>query len=314
MAIIVDKEGPVDTDPTQCNTVTRISGSIELQQTTSTTSTPNGKQKENVSAAQYVQQNRYCRLLKNQMFWSRILTLLFSVILLALSTAYCIASQSTVKLELLKECDPKTSEKIWDHSYESAEFIDGQPVLSAESQFGLNDDSCWTTKSLSVNTDQLWYSNNYEHHWKRPLDVDYRFVLFVVLTMYTLIVTLYTAWSIVSDLIAVQTNELHTKCSKYKPPGKQLIYVDETNQSREEEVSMVRFMVNHPPSPTPKTTESPNYSELEQYLSFVARCWIDIDSPLLSQSDRLKKSGTEYDMMSSEEYDKILKSGIIPLQ
>ena len=96
--------------------------------------------------------------------------------------------------------------------------------------------------------------------------------------------------------------------------SKQLIYVDETNQSREEEVSMVRFMVNHPPSPTPKTTESPNYSELEQYLSFVARCWIDIDSPLLSQSDRLKKSGTEYDMMSSEEYDKILKSGIIPLQ
>ena len=151
------------------------------------------------------------------MFFGRFLTLSISLIILMLSIAYCIAQQSTVELVLLTECEPKEPEEIWSHSYRSAEFVDGEPVLSAESQFGETDAECMTTKSITINTDHLWYHNNYSHQWKRPFSIDYQSILFLLTSLYTLSVAMYTAWSMISDVIAVRNGTLHTKCSKYKP-------------------------------------------------------------------------------------------------
>ena len=170
----------------------------------------------NITDTPFADQLSYSKLLKNPMFWGRSLTFFFSVILCALSMAYTVAQQSTVTLKLITKCDPKEPQQIWSHSLESADFVDGQPVLSDESQYGLHDEGCWTTKSYSINTDELWNQNNWNHHWNDPLNVDYQFVLFVVMSLFTLSVAVFTAWSMISDIIALKNGVLHTKCSKYR--------------------------------------------------------------------------------------------------
>ncbi len=101
--------------------------------------------------------------------------LLLSLLLLALSAAYCIGQLLKVELKLLTECkNPKTREEIWRHSYE----VSNNGELNYESQYGDTDEPCWTTRELQINTDKLWYSNQYTHKWiSTP---NYSFYLFAI--------------------------------------------------------------------------------------------------------------------------------------
>ena len=144
---------------------------------------------------------------------------LISLILLILDIAYCIALQSTVSLELLKECTPMRPEEIWSHSHEFAEIDnEGKPILSEASQFGITDDECITTKSIVINTDPLWFQNNYKRQWKSSFSVDYRSILFLLIVVNTFSITLYTVQSMISHALAYRKSKLHTKCARYTAP------------------------------------------------------------------------------------------------
>ena len=86
------------------------------------------------------QDSKWIRLSTNVLFWTRICTLFLTIPLLILSTAYCVAQIVEVKLDLVRICDPKSSEEIWHHSYEAA-LVDGEVVINAESQHGHTSDS-----------------------------------------------------------------------------------------------------------------------------------------------------------------------------
>ena len=100
--------------------------------------------------------NRYIKykwrkLLRNSMFWSRILTLFLTLILLTVAMTYCIAQTCEVELDLITECgEPKTREEIWEHSELISLKSDNPGLLTQETQHGLTDDSCWTTKKIEI--------------------------------------------------------------------------------------------------------------------------------------------------------------------
>ncbi len=91
----------------------------------------------------------------DKLFWIRISVLMLSVFLFILSTAYALAQVVETKLDVVTRCpEPKTREQIWRHSYESAvRDGNGDVVMSEESMFGFTDDSCWTTRALTIDTE-----------------------------------------------------------------------------------------------------------------------------------------------------------------
>eukprot|EP01083_Nonionella_stella_P143679 447029_1 len=94
---------------------------------------------------------KWCKLFTTHTFYGRVLILILSVLLLVLSTAYCVAQLWDVKLDLVKKCDPKTHEQIWRHSYESG-LVDGSITMTVESQYGHTQSHCGTTQSFDTNT------------------------------------------------------------------------------------------------------------------------------------------------------------------
>eukprot|EP01084_Bolivina_argentea_P267455 453983_1 len=127
--------------------------------------------------------SKWVKLFINPIFCGRTCGLILTLILLILSTAYCVGQLVTVKLELVKKCESKTIEQIWKHSYESSLKIKNQPINS-ESQFGHTDDPCWTTNTIDTNTEQLWYSNKYIYEWNEfDANITVKSVLFGIIAL-----------------------------------------------------------------------------------------------------------------------------------
>ena len=85
------------------------------------------------------------------LFRIRIWGVMLSLFLLVLSMSYAVGQMLDVKLDILTLCsDSKNITEIWEHSYESG-LVNGEVVLSEESQFGWTSESCWTTRSVVQN-------------------------------------------------------------------------------------------------------------------------------------------------------------------
>lgn len=139
---------------------------------------------------------------------SRTLTLGMNVVLVLISTAFCVSQLSEVHLKLYSECEPKTLEEIYHHSYMAGLQENGSVEINAETQWGWTKDACYTTRSFQENTDQLWYSNYYEHEWN--IHIDYTVVLFGMTAFYASCVLVYNLVNLVRDIYHLKRNTLHT--------------------------------------------------------------------------------------------------------
>eukprot|EP01083_Nonionella_stella_P105106 302167_1 len=158
---------------------------------------------------------KWRKLLRKPLLCSRVLALILTVILLLVSFTYCIAQLCEVELDLLTECPPpvKEREEIWQHYEQRSLQSDTPGLLTSETHHGSTKDNCWTTKSFELNTDALFYSNNYKHQWKDKWDG--KMILFGCISMYCVVIIMYGVATIVLDVIDVRSNTLHTKSPLY---------------------------------------------------------------------------------------------------
>eukprot|EP01083_Nonionella_stella_P089477 249653_1 len=156
--------------------------------------------------------HKWTKLVKQSAFWMRIVTLFLTMILLTLSTAYCIAQLIDVELKIVDLCEPKSRDEIWQIAANRADAID--PPLTYETQYGWNrDESCLTTRKIYFNEDNLWYGNHYKHHWLQIVDV--KCIWFGILSIYCLLILIYTVITLTEDIIFVKRNCLHTKSTQF---------------------------------------------------------------------------------------------------
>eukprot|EP01083_Nonionella_stella_P052304 138820_1 len=160
--------------------------------------------------------HKWTKLFTSFSFLSRIVLFLFSLFVLALSICYCIAQLVSVELDLITQCpERKTLEQIWAHSYNASVKNNGKlDALADEYQYGLTSDECWSTKSIQINTGRLWYSNYYAHKWHNK--INWKCVLFGLISLYCLCIIIFNIVTIVSNIIDVARNTLHTKSKWYK--------------------------------------------------------------------------------------------------
>eukprot|EP01083_Nonionella_stella_P047667 127571_1 len=145
-------------------------------------------------------------------FCMRIFVLVLSMFLLVLSASYCMGQLLVVKLNLITNCpEPKTSHDIWQHSYQTYEENDR--VMSAESQFGETDDACWTTRKIEINIDRIWQYNKYVPQWKTNINA--QCVLFGLLSVFLMLIILFTVITSVIDVNAMRNNTLYMKSSLF---------------------------------------------------------------------------------------------------
>eukprot|EP01083_Nonionella_stella_P168094 566581_1 len=101
----------------------------------------------------------------------RILLFILNVLVLLLSTLYCMGQWYGSTLDLVQPCPGKRIEDIWVHSYEAGLMDNGELQLSEASQWGVTSEPCITTHKLSTNTKSLWYSNLYAaYDVERPMN------------------------------------------------------------------------------------------------------------------------------------------------
>eukprot|EP01083_Nonionella_stella_P194517 717417_1 len=145
-------------------------------------------------------------------FWTRIVTLVLTMILLTLSTAYCIAQLIDVELNIVDLCEPKSRDEIWQIAANLAGATD--PQLTYETQYGWNsNESCLTTRKIYFNEDNLWYGNHYKHHWLE--EVEAKCIWFGLLAVYCVIILIYTLITLLFDILFVKRNCLHTKSRQF---------------------------------------------------------------------------------------------------
>ena len=143
---------------------------------------------------------------------ARVLLLLLCLLLCALSTSYAIGQLLDVTLKIVTECEPKTNEEIWEHSYQSS-LRNGEVVIDAESQFGETEESCWTTNNYQIDTSKLWDSNHYEWEWRSGISAEC--ICFGVIALYSFIIIMYGAITIVRDLTFIARGTLHETAKGY---------------------------------------------------------------------------------------------------
>eukprot|EP01083_Nonionella_stella_P017682 49529_1 len=159
--------------------------------------------------------SKWVTLFTNSLFWSRITMLIFSLFVFSLSCAYCIAQLVHVELDLVTECpEPKSTETIWEHSYNASLKNHGQLDANAyESQFGHTTESCMSTKRIEINTHQLWNRNFYIQQWDDQLNA--KCVLFGFVALYCLVIIIYNIFTIATDIFHVSKGTLHTQSNVY---------------------------------------------------------------------------------------------------
>eukprot|EP01083_Nonionella_stella_P106357 306791_1 len=154
--------------------------------------------------------HKWLTLFRRSAFWMRLLTLFLSIILLTLSIAYCIAQLLNVELDLVSECEPMSPSDIWAYS---ASLSPQQGELTKEAQYGWHNAACKTTKKMQFNTDNIWYKNHYKYHWIDTMNS--QGVLFGLLSLYCLIISIYTITTLILDIIHVKHNRLYTKSKQF---------------------------------------------------------------------------------------------------
>eukprot|EP01083_Nonionella_stella_P168520 569140_1 len=174
--------------------------------------------------------HKWIDLLTKFSFYGRFMTLILNISLLILSIFYCIGQKLETKLYLVKQCEPKSHEEIWRHSYESA-TRSGGIVMSPESQYGFTDDSCYTTNTIDTDTKNLWKSNVYQAIGVGD-DSPY-YALFAFIAVYASIIIVYNLITIIRDITSVSKGTLHTKSKLYKDYKRQLQSQPQTKQGKE---------------------------------------------------------------------------------
>eukprot|EP01083_Nonionella_stella_P081792 225519_1 len=157
--------------------------------------------------------NKWVKLFLSIYLWSRLFIFLLSVILLVLSVSYFMGQLLHTKLDLITLCpEPKTREQIWRHSYESSlksqYHTNGAFTLNEESQYGFTDEPCWSTRQIDINTDELWHTNKYIYAWQ---SMGWKAILFALVAVYALVIIMYNLFTMVSDIISIANNTIHTK-------------------------------------------------------------------------------------------------------
>eukprot|EP01083_Nonionella_stella_P306926 1076857_1 len=168
----------------------------------------------------YNPKHKWKKLMMNPLFFGRMLVLILSLILLGLSVAYCIGQLLTIKLELVKNCTPKTKEEIWRHSYNSSlkkEYHDkdGAFIMNEESEFGYTTDPCWTTKTVDISTEGLWHNNQFYPKWdfhEMAGISSGKAIVFGLNALFCVIVMVYNVITMIMDMR--DCVRLHTK-SRY---------------------------------------------------------------------------------------------------
>eukprot|EP01083_Nonionella_stella_P183840 665390_1 len=161
-------------------------------------------------------QFKWQKLMRNKFFYARLPTCILALFLLFLSVTYCIGQTCETQLDLITHCDPKTREEIWQHSAEvQLTNHKNKTDISRESQYGLNDDACWSTKSSEINEHTLWSTTKYTYDWvDNPMNI--KTVLFGLISLYCLIVILYMIVATVNDIIDIANNTLHQRARVYR--------------------------------------------------------------------------------------------------
>eukprot|EP01083_Nonionella_stella_P183841 665396_1 len=166
-------------------------------------------------------QFKWQKLMRNKFFYARLPTCILALFLLFLSVTYCIGQTCETQLDLITHCDPKTREEIWQHSAEvQLTNHKNKTDISRESQYGLNDDACWSTKSSEINEHTLWSTTKYTYKWvDKPMNI--KTVLFGLISLYCLLVILYMIVATVNDIIDIANNTLHQRALfyRYQQPG-----------------------------------------------------------------------------------------------
>ena len=85
-----------------------------------------------------------------------------------------------------------------------------------ESQHGLrpSDDARWTTKSIEVNAENVWFRNQHEH--ERTGAVDYKLILFCNISFYCLAAIVYNLVTVINDVYLVYIGRLYSKSWRFK--------------------------------------------------------------------------------------------------
>ena len=161
-----------------------------------------------------IQQNTWHEYFTNFLFWIRILVVILSIFLFGLSLSYCIAQLLEAKLDLITQCEPKTREEIWRHSYESTLKYSTNNTINEETQQGFTTDSCWTTKTFQVNSQQLWSTNTYNYEWIGIINT--KCILFGITALYCFIVIAITIINLIIDIVSLYHGTLHKRSKFYK--------------------------------------------------------------------------------------------------
>ena len=184
-------------------------------------------------------ENKWYKFFSSCFIWTRVVVLLLSIFLFCLSLSYCTAQFLEAKLELITDCSEriKTREQIWRHSYESSLKYSSDHKLNEESQvmymsdtstcdkyqgkyyiqqkYGYTTEPCWTTKPLEVDTEKLWYSNQYDS--QRTNGVNTKSVLFGIIVLFCGIIIVYTLISFIIDIVSMVRGTLHRRSKFYAP-------------------------------------------------------------------------------------------------
>eukprot|EP01083_Nonionella_stella_P274052 930086_1 len=161
-------------------------------------------------------QFKWQKLMRNHLFYARFPTCILALFLLFLSVTYCIGQTCETQLDLITHCEPKTREDIWQHSAEvQLTNHKNKTDIARESQYGWNDDACWSTKSSEINEHTLWSTTKYTYEWvDNPMNI--KTVLFGLISLYCLIVILYMIVATVNDIIDIANNTLHQRARVYR--------------------------------------------------------------------------------------------------
>eukprot|EP01083_Nonionella_stella_P268263 906789_1 len=157
--------------------------------------------------------DKWCKLCTNPLFWNRFMLFVLSLLLLTLSSCYCVAQLLNVELDLITECEPKEPREIWDHSWlATSKYEPG--ILNEESEYGYTEDECYTTSKYQINTDKLWNNNWYKVHWE--LQTNAFCIWFGLMACYCLFITVYIVYTMVGDVVYTARDTLHTKSILYR--------------------------------------------------------------------------------------------------
>eukprot|EP01083_Nonionella_stella_P007708 22207_1 len=156
--------------------------------------------------------DKWCKLCTNPLFWNRFMLFVLSLLLLTLSSCYCVAQLLNVELDLITECAPLDRRDIWSHSWSSASKYGD--ALNEESQYGYTDDDCYTTNKYQIDTEKLWNNNWYKVHWEEQPNPFC--ILFGLMACYCVSITIYIAYTMVTDVIYNARNILHKKSKLFQ--------------------------------------------------------------------------------------------------